>query len=149
MRSVLAAAAAASALTIAAAWAQTPAQVPPSRCPEFPAAPALPDGATTGSFRVMERANVTHNDWSQQTQTILQCRQGEVRELNAKLEAARQHTEARVQEFNSAYERLKQACRNWVGELNEYHQRHNNRDQIQDASICEGGAAAASQRRTR
>jgi hypothetical protein len=72
-----------------------------------------------------------------------------VRELNAKLEAARQHTEARVQEFNSAYERLKQACRNWVGELNEYHQRHNNRDQVQDASICEGGAAAASQRRTR
>jgi hypothetical protein len=66
-----------------------------------------------------------------------------VRELRAKADAAHAQLEARVNEFNATFAVLKQTCRNWIGELNEFHQREGNRDQIQDPAVCEGGDAAA------
>jgi hypothetical protein len=141
MKSVLAAAVAAFALTVAAAHAQAPAQPPASRCGDFPAPPTLPDGASARPT-AMERANEAHQNWSQQMETVLRCRQTEARELRAQYEPMRVHVETRVQEFNGAVNRQKQVCRTWVAELNEYHQRQRTPERVQDPAICEGTAAA-------
>jgi len=143
MKSLLAAAAAALVLTVAtAAAAQTPAPpVPPSRCPDFPAPPTLPHGATARASE-MQRANDAHQTWSQQMETVRRCRLTEVRDLRAQYEPMRVHAETRVEEYNAAIGRQRQICRSWVTELNDYYTRQHAQDHV-DPVICEGGQAAA------
>lgn len=69
------------------AWqtvAQTPAApVPPSRCGELPAAPAVPDGATADR-KTMTAAAEAYKAWGTAATAALDCRKKEIEELRAR-----------------------------------------------------------------
>jgi hypothetical protein len=109
--------------------AQTPATPPPppSRCPDFPAEPTLPDGATARNMSEMNRGNEAYQAWGTQMQRVLECRRTEAQELRATAQAAMAHAEARVQEFNNAVERLTTVGAAWQAEANEFNNRRGRR----------------------
>jgi hypothetical protein len=69
------------------AWqavAETPAApVPPSRCGEMPAAPAVPDGATADR-KAMTAATEAYKAWGTAATAALDCRKKEIEELRAR-----------------------------------------------------------------
>jgi hypothetical protein len=105
----------------------TTAAPPPSRCPDFPPDPNLPDGATTRSRQEMNRGNDAYQAWGQQMQSVLECRRTEAQELRAAAQAAVAHAETRVNEFNSAVARLTAVGNAWQAEAAEFNARGGSR----------------------
>lgn len=73
---------------------------PASRCPVAVPAPTLPDAITTE--KQFNDSTATFNAWVDQMEPINQCRQAEIRELQAKSRAIQAEFNARIAEFRAA-----------------------------------------------
>lgn len=86
-----------------------------SRCGEMPAAPTVPDGATSNR-RTMDAAREAYEAWAAQAQTVLSCRRAEVEELRAR-------SDALIAEYNAAGAQARAAGEQMTAEAAEFNAR--------------------------
>jgi hypothetical protein len=104
VKKILFGAALAASLLAAPALAQTAAPAaanPPSRCGAPPAAPEIPDGATSNRA-TMDAANAAYQAFGAAMQQNLACRRAEVEELEARKDALTAEHNAAVAELQRA-----------------------------------------------
>ena len=114
-------------LAASPAWAQPdPSSVPapaaaldtpPSRCPDPPSDPSLPDGARA-NYSAMLAGNVAYSAWAVAYQQVLVCRRAEALE-------ARAISEARDSAYNGGAEHLNTVTASWMSAANAYEARQN------------------------
>ena len=92
-----------------------PAAAVTSRCGEVPAAPTIPDGATSNR-RTMNAASEAFNAWGPQAQAVQTCRRTEAEE-------ARQRADALAAQFNTNNAELRRVSDTMVAEMAEFNAR--------------------------